>query len=576
MPPKEDVAAWVSSLKVNDLKEELKKLGLPTTGLKAVLAERLLGALQSKVRGLEWISCSRIRNVVVVLYAAAKHRSIDQGSTCRFAQENENGKDSMDTDQNGSDEQKQEPGSNEEPSSADAKPEVSQEVAPEAQAKADAMSQDRNDERQHAVTHSGKAQHADEPAASKQQPTSEKKEDLTVHSILDPDAEPVDYGEGDDAEPSADAPEPSEPASNERQSSEPAEPMDARAEGSMPDADDSEMPGDQQASEQAGAKDTSGKRKRDPIPLYSPRERKSQGAQDLEKPKSDGTPATADKQAAAEGPSSSTDRPAKIARTSSAKNATADASATHAAAEPQHAGEAPSSAVPATAALRVDNLVRPFTENQLRQLLGQTGTIKDMWMPSIKTHCFVIFTSEEEAEATRQALHNLKWPRDSPKLLNPYFISMEDAEKAILEGKDPKAAAAANAGAVAAIKRQLQQRQQQQLEHAVAAAAADATTRRPSQQLETASSAGAAEEPSKARSAGDAQPAEEAEPVKTLDELFRKTTTKPALYWLPLTDEEVREQSLLSMCTLHCKCLLHLDGHSGQPRRFVCASNAIV
>jgi hypothetical protein len=28
-------------------------------------------------------------------------------------------------------------------------------------------------------------------------------------------------------------------------------------------------------------------------------------------------------------------------------------------------------------------------------------------------------------------------------------------------------------------------------------------------------------------------------PAKGLDDYFRKTKTKPAIYWLPLTDEEV-------------------------------------
>lgn len=35
---------------------------------------------------------------------------------------------------------------------------------------------------------------------------------------------------------------------------------------------------------------------------------------------------------------------------------------------------------------------------------------------------------------------------------------------------------------------------------------------------------------------------EEDEP-KTLEDLFRKTTTKPWLYWLPLTEEQVAEKA---------------------------------
>jgi len=41
--------AWVGTLKVADLKEQLKKRGLPTNGLKADLAERLTDAIR-KVR----------------------------------------------------------------------------------------------------------------------------------------------------------------------------------------------------------------------------------------------------------------------------------------------------------------------------------------------------------------------------------------------------------------------------------------------------------------------------------------------------------------------------------------------
>jgi apoptotic chromatin condensation inducer in the nucleus len=54
-----------------------------------------------------------------------------------------------------------------------------------------------------------------------------------------------------------------------------------------------------------------------------------------------------------------------------------------------------------TAALRVDNLVRPFTLQALRALLSETGTVTGLWMPSIKTHCYVTFETAEQAEATR-------------------------------------------------------------------------------------------------------------------------------------------------------------------------------
>lgn len=33
-------------------------------------------------------------------------------------------------------------------------------------------------------------------------------------------------------------------------------------------------------------------------------------------------------------------------------------------------------------------------------------------------------------------------------------------------------------------------------------------------------------------------------PPPTLDDLFRKTSTKPCLYWIPLTDEQAAERKL--------------------------------
>ncbi|KAF6034591.1 hypothetical protein EB796_007104 [Bugula neritina] len=36
---------------------------------------------------------------------------------------------------------------------------------------------------------------------------------------------------------------------------------------------------------------------------------------------------------------------------------------------------------------------------------------------------------------------------------------------------------------------------------------------------------------------------EEKAPVVSLDDLFRKTTTEPAIYWLPLTDEKIEQKA---------------------------------
>lgn len=50
------------------------------------------------------------------------------------------------------------------------------------------------------------------------------------------------------------------------------------------------------------------------------------------------------------------------------------------------------------------------------------GTVKDLWMPSIKTHAFAIFGSVEEAEATRQALWDVEWPDGRNNTLKPKCV----------------------------------------------------------------------------------------------------------------------------------------------------------
>lgn len=39
---------------------------------------------------------------------------------------------------------------------------------------------------------------------------------------------------------------------------------------------------------------------------------------------------------------------------------------------------------------------------QVRELLSETGEVKALWMPSIKTHCYVVFETKAQAEATRR------------------------------------------------------------------------------------------------------------------------------------------------------------------------------
>ncbi|KAH8019473.1 hypothetical protein HPB51_019495 [Rhipicephalus microplus] len=86
---------------------------------------------------------------------------------------------------------------------------------------------------------------------------------------------------------------------------------------------------------------------------------------------------------------------------------------------------------PKSRILFVRNLVRPFTLNQLKQLLQEFGDIVDseFWIDKIKSKCFVTYVSEEDAVKAREALHNLRWPLCNPKILHVDFSSPEEMER---------------------------------------------------------------------------------------------------------------------------------------------------
>ncbi|KAJ9581407.1 hypothetical protein L9F63_023422, partial [Diploptera punctata] len=82
--------------------------------------------------------------------------------------------------------------------------------------------------------------------------------------------------------------------------------------------------------------------------------------------------------------------------------------------------------------LFITNLVRPFTVNQLKELLARTGTIAEggFWIDKIKSKCYVQYESETEARETRHALHGVRWPVSNPKTLCVDFGKKEDMDLA--------------------------------------------------------------------------------------------------------------------------------------------------
>ncbi|TDH65598.1 hypothetical protein CCR75_004940 [Bremia lactucae] len=137
--------------------------------------------------------------------------------------------------------------------------------------------------------------------------------------------------------------------------------------------------------------------------------------------------------------------------------------------------------------LRIDNFIRPFTLNAVKTLVQELGNFVEdgFWMDAIKTHCYVTYPTLEIAKQTSKALDGKVWPPENGRSLHVTFAAQSAMEVSQIGELEPPI---------------------------------------PSERKDI-----------------DVAQATQREMV-TIDEFFQKTETKPVLYFLPLTDEEVQEK----------------------------------
>nr|SVE76067.1 EOG090X0F73 [Daphnia hispanica] len=193
---------------------------------------------------------------------------------------------------------------------------------------------------------------------------------------------------------------------------------------------------------------------------------------------------------------------------------------------------------PRSSVLNVSNLVRPFTINQLKELLARTGHLVEgkFWIDRVKSSCLVQYAAEEEAEETRAALHGIHWPTSNPKTLLVDYSTVEDLENR-MSGKET------NSPPIAKIEPIM--RTTATTVHALESKRDKAEKVREwdlgktgdhglekEQSMKEAHAIGEDEE---------VKPKDET-PAKLLDDLFRKTKATPFIYWLPLTASQIAEK----------------------------------
>ncbi|XP_077401081.1 apoptotic chromatin condensation inducer 1b isoform X2 [Vanacampus margaritifer] len=235
--------------------------------------------------------------------------------------------------------------------------------------------------------------------------------------------------------------------------------------------------------------------------------------------------------------------------------------------------------------IHVTNLVRPFTLGQLKELLKQTGSLVEegFWIDKIKSHCYVTYATTEEAAATREALHGVKWPQSNPKVLNVDFCQQDelDFHKGLLKpnrvepqvpqpvpppqsrppplmperdkerererDREREHGPVAVRDLWAERQRQMERRERARGErewdrdkvHDFARPGPDKGERRSrSRDRERRRR----ERPKSKERKTDKKEKTDEPPAKLLDDLFLKTKTAPCIYWLPLTEEQAAQR----------------------------------
>lgn len=178
-----------------------------------------------------------------------------------------------------------------------------------------------------------------------------------------------------------------------------------------------------------------------------------------------------------------------------------------------------------TEVIQIVNLTRPFTVNQLKEMLKRTGSIEDFWIDRIKSKCLVHFSTVDQASETRMALDGVKWPVSNPKTLNVTFSSKETLQRLKESSEEPGRAGGDLSGRIGGLREWDKNKVNQE---------GDRTDKKDKDRKERRE-----RDSEKVR---EKQTPERKQPSKTLEELFKKTTTTPSIYWIPLSEEQIKEK----------------------------------
>jgi hypothetical protein len=197
----------------------------------------------------------------------------------------------------------------------------------------------------------------------------------------------------------------------------------------------------------------------------------------------------------------------------------------------------------ATSTLYIDGLMRPLQPTALRNHLAslasapgtkESETIVDFYLDSIKTHCFVSFSSLTAASRVRSAIHGTVWPNErNRKNLRADFIPDEKIKEWIQVEEESRD----RAGPAVRWEVTYETTDDDEITATLAEVGSAPSGRRESGFNRTPPLGPRRDMEQLARRPSNVAPAPPSRPgqgFKPLDELFESTTTKPKLYYLPV------------------------------------------
>jgi len=179
-----------------------------------------------------------------------------------------------------------------------------------------------------------------------------------------------------------------------------------------------------------------------------------------------------------------------------------------------------------TAVVLITHLTRPFTVNQLKEMLKRTGTIVDFWIDRIKSMCCVQFSTVDQASETRMALDGVTWPQGNPKTLRVIFSTEEELKKYQESSTDALNRLGSDSnGRLGGVREWDKNKLDQEQERA---------KEREKRLVREKERREGKEERERSQ--------EKKAPVKSLEDLFKKTVAGPAIYWKPMSEKQIQQK----------------------------------